>query len=108
MLSAAIACLVMIATVLQYRDAVEAINRERPHEATVFRVVDDWRHEVPWWRIFAWWRHRKSVRQVLAESPEEAAVYRRLFSLVLSWTLLTAAAGLGLLSVIISQLRSLV
>lgn len=100
-----IASLALAGTLLQYRDAVGALNREKPQEAAVFRVVDDWKHEVPWWRVVSWWHHRKSVRQVLSESPSEAIVYRRLFSVIVSWALLTGAASLGFLSAIAAELR---
>lgn len=56
----------------------------------------DMNHEVPRRRPLRRWRHRRVVRQVLADSPAEAAAYRRLWWTLWSWSALAAGSVLAL------------
>lgn len=55
--------------------------------STEFNAV---RHPVKWSR------RRGEVRQLLAESPEEARLYRRVQTQIGGWALLTVASGFAL------------
>lgn len=69
---------------LQQLDAVER---------DAFRTIDDWRTEVSWRRPIARRRHRRVVAELLDSNPEDAASFKGVWRLILSWTLLVVGAG---------------
>lgn len=51
-------------------------------------AVDEWLREYPWWRLTRWAERQLLVRELLEESPEEAAAYRRIRHTVYGWGLM--------------------
>jgi hypothetical protein len=81
---------------------IEAMLTAKQHDAVhAFRAVDDLLEEIPLHRPLKRRQQRREVRQLLRDSPREAADYRRMTRIVWSWTLLTCAAGAAVVQSII-------
>ncbi|MCU1624242.1 MAG: hypothetical protein JWL79_3087 [Frankiales bacterium] len=78
-------------TLLQMRESVTQL-RSSP-EAETFRTIDSWRGEVPLHRPLKRRRHLRGLREIRHDQPDDWRAYRRLWLVLLSWTLLTFAAA---------------
>jgi hypothetical protein len=87
------ALMAFLGTALQYRTAMETIRDTEQESRDVFAAADELITEVPWWRPVRRFRHRREVIRLLAERPAELARYRRLWRVLMSWTLLSVAAA---------------
>ena len=70
-----------------------------PAAHRVFVAVDDLKAEFSSLRHPASWsRRRREVQQLLKESPQEARLYHRVLLQIGSWTLLTVASLLAVIT----------
>lgn len=91
--------LALVGTWIQFVLSVQQVDG---FEREAFRVIDDWRTEVPRRRPIRWYRHRRALREILASSPDEAAAFKRVWRLVVSWALLLSAAGIAFVVSVVS------
>lgn len=78
-------------TLLQMRESLTQL-RSSP-EAETFRTIDSWRSEVRVYRPIKRRRHRRALREIRREHPDDWRAYRRLRLILISWSLLTTAAA---------------
>lgn len=83
----------LVGTLLQVNEGFSQLA-QLEDEREVFRTVDGMRLEHPRSHPIKRWKQRRTVRQMLRESPVEAAMYHRVWRIVWSWALLGGAAGL--------------
>ncbi len=93
MLSVAVVLAALAGTILQFWLSMQQLVAHERDAARTFRIVDDWRREVPWRRPVRRGRQRKAIQRVLAGSPDEAALYRRVRQTLTAWFLLMLASA---------------
>lgn len=81
-----------IGTFVQFGMAIQQLAAS---EKETFRTIDDWRSEFSWRNPIRRRRHRKELQEVLDAYPTEAATYKRVERLLLSWSLLVVGAGIA-------------
>jgi hypothetical protein len=92
-------------TFMQAHDNLTRLKELDPEGADSFNTVDGLKTEYRMSRNPVQWVRRQSeVRQLLAESPVEASLYKRVRRLLISWLLLTFAALLAAITALVSLL----
>lgn len=81
----------LVGTVMQARAALRELAERDPGIGSAL-AIDDLRREVPRWRLLRRRRHLRAVDALMAQSPAEAAAYRRVRSTVLAWSVLATSA----------------
>lgn len=92
----------VVGTVVQALLALHAA-RELDSLAGSAITAYDMSREVPRRRPFRRLRHRQVVRQLLTESPAEAAAYRRLLWTLWSWSALATGSVFALVGHVITS-----
>ena len=90
------AVLVFFGTGLQALLNLRELGRVK--DAEVFRIIDKWKQEVPWFRLRRRLAQLEQVRALLRENPMEAGAYWRVNFSLWGWTLMCLGSAFGILA----------
>ncbi|WP_123370857.1 hypothetical protein [Cellulomonas sp. PhB150] len=96
------AVMMLVGTIIQARASLRELGERDPlvRSAT---FTSDLRADIPWWRPRKRAAHQKLVRELLRESPDESAAYRRTLSAIRGWSILATAALVALVGIVIGE-----
>lgn len=97
------ALLAMIGTGLQAHANLAELKQVDPDGARSFHAVDGLKTEFrPMRNPLQWYGRQLEVKRLLADSPTEAALYRKVWRQLISWALLVAASFMALVGAVAS------
>jgi hypothetical protein len=91
-----------IGTCLQAINSLREWSGERRELVQGALAVKDVRDENRAWRHpVVWWRNRRTVADLLAESPGETAAYRTVRATLWGWSLIATGAALAFVGAVL-------
>lgn len=97
------ALLWLIGTTWQALLSLRDLRRTERDAVAAHNSVEDLLHEVKWWRHPAEYRrHRREVRDLLRESPDELHAWERVRRQIVAWSVLVVASLGGFISTLFS------